>query len=259
MMRSLTARDPSPHFDLSNYTGAVVADEWSDSVNRNRKGAAKDLILNGVSLAENRIDPLTKNFGGFSPLQRDAGLQATTRFLAELGVESSSKTIRHESTAAGGLKAGDIIKAAESELEVFRTVVNSIAAFATRNSSSHENIGVSVGIKSQTAVEHKAAMKYGGDVLQVKDVLRARMIFPDDRSLICGLIGLSRLGNSTEQTETEANPSAPPAVKIGRIKNLFGSSVSPLPTNYRHVLVNLRLRSGLLAGKFWSVANGSCH
>lgn len=83
------------------------------------------------------------------------------------------------------------------------------------------------------------------------------MIFPDEGSLVCGLMRLISLCDDSEVKVDQNVEDTKIDFEIVRIKNLMSSksafgclSQSPLPTGYRHILVNICLRNGLLAGKF---------
>ena len=116
-------------------------------------------------------------------------------------------------------------------------------------------------------MKRKALRKYTGDITRVLDFLRARITFPDEGSLVCALYQLVNLAKrdknagctseektgTEERTETEEKNES--SVEIVRLKNLFrtsprGNTCYPaLPTGYRHILVNVRLGSGIIAGE----------
>uniref|UniRef100_A0A7S4QU69 Uncharacterized protein n=1 Tax=Ditylum brightwellii TaxID=49249 RepID=A0A7S4QU69_9STRA len=109
-----------------------------------------------------------------------------------------------------------------------------------------------VGTKSPEAIREKAQRKYDGNVMFVKDILRATITLPDEGSLVCALLFLHKICND-EMTDGRRKRNATDRMKIVRIKNLFRSSQlgtmvpSDLPTGYRHVLVNVRFEDGFLA------------
>jgi hypothetical protein len=120
-----------------------------------------------------------------------------------------------------------------------------------------EDVSFSVDIKDSCAIQHKANKKYGGNLICVKDILRAQIVFPNESSLLCGLIFLNEYSLLSQGDERRA-----PIVKevglkaeIVRIKNLFAATSngepcrSYLPTGYRHMLLNIRVDDGFLAGK----------
>ena len=129
--------------------------------------------------------------------------------------------------------------------------VEGIASFASANCRKRHAVTFSVDVKDPHVASRKAYQKYQGDILLVKDILRARLSFPDEGSLVCGLSYLFK-NTKIQHGEDDAGSS----IALTRIKNLFYRQVpqqclspSPLPTGYRHVLVNVRLENGLLAGR----------
>jgi len=153
---------------------------------------------------------------------------------------------------------------AQSCLVDFTNLLDSVVAFASQNTSqiNSENSLVhrpemSVSIKLPEAIQEKAVRKYGGDVNLVKDVLRGQIVLHDEASLVCALICLRQLsfrvaGDQGELERVKEVSNGFIHFDIVRIKNLFrkhlGTMVpTDLPTSYRHVLVNIRLKNGLLA------------
>ena len=128
--------------------------------------------------------------------------------------------------------------------------------FASQNNVSKEGdrINFSVDVKDRVAIEKKARQKYENDVCQVKDILRAQIIFPDEGALICGLLQLFRTSMGSNNDDDVDRP----LVEVVRIKNSFHSespiagvsSLPQLPTGYQHVLVTVRLNGEFLAGTF---------
>ena len=55
------------------------------------------------------------------------------------------------------------------------------------NEVDFEEATYTIDVKDAASIEKKARRKYQGDLLQVKDVLRAQIVFPTEGSLICGL------------------------------------------------------------------------
>jgi hypothetical protein len=86
--------------------------------------------------------------------------------------------------------------------------------------------------------------------------LRGEITFPDEGSLICGLYSLHSLAEHNGNREKIGSAKSVPSFKIVRLKNLFRTTRAgnefyhSLPTGYRHILVNLRLNGGLIAGMF---------
>ncbi len=111
-----------------------------------------------------------------------------------------------------------------------------------------------VDVKTAHAIQSKAALKYDGDIMQVKDVLRAKIIFPNEAALICGLARLSQINDARGQSSTSEDHQT--KFRVVRIKNLFyessptgGMVRSSLPTGYRHILVNVEMNDDFIAGK----------
>ena len=107
----------------------------------------------------------------------------------------------------------------------------------------------SIGFKDAQAIENKAKYKYQGNILRVKDVLRGCIIFPNEASLVCGLVRLHQMVK--EKGDKLHN------VSIARMKNMFTvpeDRLNTLPTGYQHVLVTLCFNDQFLAGK-WTRLN----
>ena len=151
------------------------------------------------------------------------------------------------------------MKFAEEGMASLNDIVQSIVQFSSHNDllvQSTENIRTisSTGVKSYSATKKKAARKYQGDISRVLDLLRAQLIFPNEGSLICGLIKLWSLTKTSPEADSSKKDLVSP-VEIVRFKNLFrtspaGNTYFPaLPTGYRHMLINIRLQNGVIAGK----------
>lgn len=148
-------------------------------------------------------------------------------------------------TADFSNKLEDLITASEERLPEFKSLLQLITSdFALENPSFHPWTAC---VKSRERVVSKAILKYKGDVTEVKDILRGSVFAPNDSSLVCALLSLSKASRDMS------------LITIVRLKNLFrvanlGTLVpTNLPTGYRHVLVNIRLSNGLLAGMFPSM------
>lgn len=180
-----------------------------------------------------------------------------TNFLSEMGSLTvvHASVLRHEvdSDARTHSSIHELLRVAESELSRFSAFVHEIAAFASRNEAAAaedelEPPYFSVGLKLHQAIENKAKRKYGGDFLQVKDVLRGQIVFPDEASLVCALVYLNRISSRGMKNTDEIK------FDLVRFKNSFVESSCDieLPTGYGHVLLSIRLSGGLLAGTFTS-------
>ncbi len=182
-------------------------------------------------------------------LENDSAL---TTFLCALGPmkEVDDDDLRHNLTLSkSAVRPKDLVEAAESKLPAFVRLLGSIVRFASLNDSF---LTYSVDIKCPLQMQRKSQHKYDGDLARVKDALRAEITCPNEGSLVCALICLDRI---CRQPKNDAPEDDFHDIKIVRIKNLFRTDVtgrlcpSPLPTGYRHVLVNIRLNDGMLAGK----------
>ena len=137
-------------------------------------------------------------------------------------------------------------------------LIEGIATFASTNCHTKNAVPFSVDVKDKQAASRKALGKYNGNILRVKDILRARLCFPDEGSLICGLCYLFK--SMRCQIQDAAGDDTATVIELARIKNLFGKQFpleclvpSPLPTGYRHLIVNVRFGNGLVAGNFFLV------
>jgi hypothetical protein len=224
MARALTTQQPSRHFVRQHRLDDRAEDDrdLSSGSSRVRKPLIANLRLNGIELHP-PIRPETKNLDGFNP---GDGL-AMTRFLDSL--PSRGGFLRHD--------VEDLLEFADQTTADFAKLMETVVAFARFDST---DVEFEVNVKQAEAITKKARQKYEGDLRQVKDVLRSKIIFPTESSLVCGLVKLFQL-------EEEH-------FKVVRIKNLFQRDAnddlvdSPLPTKYRHILVNIKWKSGFLSG-----------
>jgi len=208
-----------------------------------------------------------------------------TRFLCDIGPSSSlygisnsrhcsaknsslrhDFKVRHKRNQQGGIPSiTDIQKEAKAQLSNLEIVIDHIVQYSTQNVLPYtdtESNGVfsSVGIKDYSSIREKATRKYDGDVLQVKDVLRGEITFPDEGSLICGLYCLHNLAKHNDNKKKIGNVNSIPSFKIARLKNLFRTTRAgsvfyhALPTGYRHILINLRLNDGLIVELQFQIA-----
>ena len=189
-------------------------------------------------------------------------------FLAGIkSFETQNQKIRHLVTTSGTNEAAqpiDILHdAAQRNVPVLTSIVRDMVAFASisnSNQSEQATIIYAIDVKDRTAIDRKAKRKYGGDIFQVKDVLRSQITFRNDRELVCGLIRLLQKVNAPADTDVADTEK----IMLIRIKNLLSCNsfselpISPLPTGYRHVLLNLRLPDGLIFGKSSQKRGTSC-
>ena len=81
-------------------------------------------------------------------------------------------------------------------------------------------------------------------------------MFPDEGSLVCGLYFLQKLTDSNGNSKGIKPSWSKPTLEIVRLKNLFRTtrsgiaSYDALSTGYRHILINVKLDGGLIAGKY---------
>lgn len=264
MTRAMMTRAPSPHFIGASDTDKEDETWCGDSSCHRRETSVGDLELHGALLKANQVRSGTSNFDGFVPLHREFRLSTITRFLSKVGgllSQSSGQNLCQELSSDSSITVQSLLSAAESNTSVLSSVVEDIVAFASIKSTARGEltdgaIRFVVGVKDRQAMERKAERKYCGNIFQVKDILRAQITFAEEGELVCGLV---RLFQITGLLEGGGNGSCL-EIKLVRIKNLFFSEsllvdlpVSPLPTGYRHLLLNIRLKNGLLSG-MWRVA-----
>lgn len=222
MARALTTQHPSRHFVRHDHDAGASGDDSSGS-SRMHKAAMENLRLHGTSFFP-QIRPETNNLDGFFP---GDGI-AMTRFLGLL--PSRGSKILHE--------VDDLLERAEQTTGEFAELMEAIVGFARFDST---EVSFEINVKEAEAVTRKARQKYDGDLRQVKDVLRSKIVFPTESSLVCGLVKLFKMEGDN--------------FKIVRVKNLFQRDgddelvESTLPTRYRHILLNIRWKSGFLSGK----------
>ena len=215
------------------------------------------LKLNGVVYNEDDMDEKMKNLDGFHAHLVDRTLTSISSFVSELGACDSGGMcdLQHRIDTKSTLGSKTLHDVAQSSLEEFQSLVEDISSFASLietkgfgEDSSRTTFAISV--KEEDAIARKANQKYEGNCRRVKDALRARINFPTECSLVSGLKRLQ--WHEENVTEREYK------FEVVRMKNLFSSSAdgvtltqTNLPTGYRHILVNVELGNGLLAGKFF--------
>jgi hypothetical protein len=215
-----------------------------------------NIELHGVSLLQKGEKPTTK---GSQQQQSKCRRLVLSTFITEIKsghFETSDQELRHQVPTTGNNEVNlDLLhEAGQQNVTVVTTLIKDVIAFASISNPSHsdcDSIIYSVTVKDRMAIEKKAKMKYEGDILRVKDVLRAQITFRNDQELICALVRLLQIAKPASIDDTSQGDK----IKLIRIKNLFSiNSVSlisrtPLPTGYRHVLLNLRLQNGMIFGK----------
>jgi hypothetical protein len=256
LFREMASGTSSVHSNEKGYRNDVEL--YSISSDRYHRNINMNLELDGVSVRPERGKTATRLFNGDAPNKRGCTISS---FLSQINsgtFERSSQILRHDiSTSTTNEPATKVLhRTAAKNLTMASLIVHDIIAFATMNSSNRneiETISYSVGVKDQDVINRKAQMKYNGDIFQVKDILRAQITFRNEEELVCGLVRLLQ----TAKIPTEESTSNSEDITLIRIKNLFSSEsimgaigMSPLPTGYRHVLLNLRLKDGLIFGTY---------
>ena len=261
MSESLVWRPSSYHFPdvadvTDNRTECGSSDQSKSHVHQNPHFP---LELHSPRPAE--LQREMRKLDGLPSSPQEAAISYLAFFTESLGarVPRLQGPLRHSIDLKSGADVVDqLLQSAESLMKHFSLIVEDTTAFAAQ-SVRRANDGCTmltwhmVGIKERKSIIQKAERKYGGDVKQVKDILRGQIVFADEGAMICGL---SRLSKTSEQSDIEFQGTEVSCFSICRIKNLFarerlfGPLVrSTLPTAYRHILVTLRFHSGLLAGE----------
>ncbi|CAB9499461.1 expressed unknown protein [Seminavis robusta] len=208
-----------------------------------------------------RILPDTKNLNGLMLHLADGEMNTLGRFLGVLGssavfvVEPGQRDAKlahiWQRKPGAAVTAQSLRHIARMNLKMFSGLVADTAKFAAKNQTlDDEDLepepSYSVGIKELDAIEKKAKRKYGGDMLQVKDILRAQITFEEEGSLVASLLHLFAACKHDRDSSS-------PSFDIVRVKNLFNTNASGelfpsnLPTGYRHILVNVRVDGQFLA------------
>ena len=209
----------------------------------------------------------TENVSGRSPLFH-ADVPVLSSFLTNIGCngeekkseaedeakEESQPVLRHDIDIENPTLP-DLLRTAGSKMNAFNELIRKVVAFVKEDESpieifEHDDAGLSyaIDLKSESAINAKAERKYKGDVSQVKDILRASIMFPGQGSLVCAFAFLDSFSRKAE-------PDSDDHIEILRVKNLLhvlpsgNLCLSTLPTGYRHILITIRLSGGLLAGK----------
>jgi hypothetical protein len=229
---------------ISNREGFDLSMDSSAPCALLRTAELCDLFSNitNAPTVMNTLDRFEPNLTGGSPAYLSIFLRSLRSFMPRAGVLRQ----RNKSFSKG--RTTELLQAAKQhETELYALLCKLVSFAEGENIGAWEEsdrINFSLGLKSFDSIEKKAKRKYDGDVLQVKDILRASIIYPTEATLVCGLVYL-RLKHSTIAEDGTR-------IDIVRFKNMFSDGEN-LPTGYRHVLVNIRLNGGFLAGTFpWS-------
>jgi hypothetical protein len=257
MLRMLTAQEPSHHFTKHLRTASPPHLRWENHLkpeSNNQNGFCPSKLLN---YTPKRLSNILLQIGEL-PLCLPVERSAECNFIASQrhlwpDIDGGVNSLRHDiGEVPIDRKLNTIVdllfSIAEKSHKQFLKSITDIATFA----SNHLEADVTsllkpcTSVKTKEAIVGKAQRKYGGDLLQVKDILRAQLIFPDEASLVRTLQHLQKTSN--------AQGSIVSTYKVVRIKNLFRTTSfenavpTDLPTGYRHVLVNLRMPNGFIAG-----------
>ena len=275
--KALNTRPCSIHFLESAGQSELPedADSLSSSASVFRYNDGKATLDNALS-ADEALSAISKLSGSGVKVGGSEFL-VMTGYLCDIGPSDSSQKLvkqkdgdestllRHklatDDAGEESFSLTDLLKHAEMNLTEFTEVVRHIVEFSSQNNSTTtygitRTVSYTVGIKNYSSIRRKAALKYSDDILQVKDVLRGQINFPDEAALVCGLYSLNDLCAQPQQLGKEASRHDWPKIEIVRLKNLFRVSPlgnyfpSSLPTGYRHILVHIRLGDTIIAGKF---------
>ena len=272
MIDVMTRRPSSLHFTDHCIYNVDPTVQWSSSasttsvdyyVRKHEKVVEKQAIL----------IPQTNNLSGMTP-SYPFELQTLSRFITHVGIpfaDDSNTTvtsaeIKHD--LEGEVTVDRLLHLVGEKHGKFSRLIDRLAVFASQDYSPSQmdgyngtdNVTFSVDIKDAVAIEQKAGTKYDGELLQVKDALRAQVVFPTEGSLVCAFAFLNQYCSLSTSQVASSKIAQEIGLKseIVRIKNLFAviSTGQPchtdLPTGYRHLLLNVRIDDGVLAGKYHS-------
>ena len=202
-------------------------------------------------------DKLWKNRDGFHPHHSEGSITAITGFMFLLGFSHVSKIVKQDGGDSVDKSSYLMEKAQQLEPDLIY-LLEHMVEYASVEQSRDQKMKpfFSTHIKSKESILKKAKAKYDGNILQVLDILRGQIVFPDEGSLICGLIKLKEL---CEEPQKWGGSEKAKSIKVVRMKNLFARDVSgklcksELPTGYRHVLLTISFDDSLM------LAEVQCH
>ena len=227
-------------------------DDIESSHGRVKNESIEFLELNGMRLFP---DGALRSAISEGNTRSEALALSILRTLSSRSPDKEKSPLRHVIQSLDETTVQKVLLAAESNLGIFTALIKSIVGFACYELLGEMGsvIDFTVCKKTSEDILKKAKRKYDGDILQVKDIIRGSIIFPTVGSLLCGLIFLAKICSESDCWEAGDRRVR---LEVVRVKNLFASSSSmggfdrsPLPTGYRHVLLNIRLDGGVLAGK----------
>ena len=258
---------PELHEDGESVSSSTVMFRWNGSTGLNRAYSLGD------------APSAVRNLSGISTHNGDGEFLVLSGYLCELGPQTQSPStklpsqktpeeyiLKHNiasvNSSDGTLSVTELLKVAEAKVSDLTNLLRGITEFASHNakpttgySDSANSVSFSVGVKNYSSIRRKASRRYGGDILQVKDVLRGQVTFPDEAALVCGLHYLSKRCKQTKNAHSDDSSDPSNKFELVRLKNLFRTSrlgnplPSPLPTGYRHILLNVRLDDQIVVGK----------
>jgi hypothetical protein len=217
------------------------------------------LELQGRLFGHGEVSARFVNRDGLVPHEGDPALPRLTRFITNaVGIGYCSpdpRTLRQpllvSSATISEASVNELIQAASCFRSSLSELIGSLASFAVETDFGY--LPFTLSIKDAVALKSKASSKYRGDLGQVKDVLRGRIIFPDEGSLVCALVKLQQMSGSALSC-VSGDEDKHIDMRVIRLKNTFATTELVqtrtkgglgLPTGYRHILVNV-----LLDGKF---------
>jgi hypothetical protein len=268
MMRAITMRPCSVHFFNDPYQDDERPNDWSETWTTTVYRTNRDTLfsLHDEFRKSRKTSPSMANLSGFNPLLLDAQFQYLTPYLPRLGPAQKGDValqvgdhvkcviLKHSIDAQKEITIKDLLASAIAKSTSNTAVMKQIATFATNNADPMNPscaVRYSVDVKTADAIIEKAKRKYEGDVLQVKDILRGQITFPNESSLACAIASLNTMCDSGKSSVGEQE-----TIKIARVKNLFLSRpaqtplTGSLPTGYRHILITLKFGDGFLAGEY---------
>uniref|UniRef100_A0A7S2V9K3 Uncharacterized protein n=1 Tax=Entomoneis paludosa TaxID=265537 RepID=A0A7S2V9K3_9STRA len=249
-MRAITSRYPTRQYLLGLGHMKNTEEESVESMSSAfpNKPLELNLLENGDA-----DDKRWKNRDGFHPHHGEGTLPIASGFLFQLGnspATTITTNLKHK--VEGEVDKTDaLLEKANSLKSDLESVLQSILEFASSQNTKGRpaDFSCSVTVKDRDAIKRKATQKYHDDVLCVKDVLRGQVMFPDESSLVCGLVKLEQMCREPQKLGESDDKII---LKVERAKNCFqrdesGALVkSNLPTGYRHFLLTVSL-GGFLA------------
>ena len=263
MWKLMLSRPCSVHFRGMEQHSLFVEDDSLSSSSTIRFQFHNRRVQFSNSLSAADSFSVIGNLGGFKLQALNDGYMTLTGYLCDIGPASfksvksneeiSKPSVVEKAKEEKPLSVAQLLKHAESYLDSFSHLVKRIVEFSSQDDSI-KDITFAVGLKNYSSIKQKAARKYGNDIMQVKDVLRGQITFPNEASLVCGLYFLHNACTTKKINVNESK--GHPEFEIIRLKNLFRTSGGlnpchpPTPTGYRHILINIRIGKTIIAGTY---------